>query len=373
MIRCHMLFLAILCAACPCSLTAQEKAPGAIGPPVEIPGTQRLTLHSAIAGADYALDVNLPRHYGDSAGSFPVLFLLDGQWDFPLVSAMYGEQYYDGFVPEIVIVGISRAGAGLNHDSLRVSDLTPTRVASMPQSGNAPLFLRCIKEEIIPFVQSRFRVLPGDRALMGTSLGGLFTLYAMFHETPLFAKYILTSPAAGWDNGVLFSWEKEYAESHARLPVKLYMARAELEGPMTEYERFLAALTARHYAGLELATSVVEGMGHSGGKAVGFARGLQAVYARPVVALGRSRLDALTGTYRLSPQAAASVIREGDHLVLVAPDSTRFPLLASSERDFFVKGFYFFLTFHTDAAGNATGARVETFGGAFDVTREASR
>jgi len=371
--RIHVLVLSALCAAGAAGLTAQEKAPRESPAPVEIPGTQRLTLHSPIAGTDYALDVSLPRMYRDTTRSFPVLFLVDGQWDFPLVNAMFGEQYYDGFVPDIIVVGISRAGSGLNHDSLRVSDLTPTHIASLPQSGNAPSFLRCIREEIIPFIASHYRVLPGDRALMGTSLGGLFTLYVMFHDTDLFGRYILTSPAVGWDGGVLFKYEQEYAAAHTRLPVRLFIARAELEAGIPEYTKFLDQLTARHYAGLELTTSVAEGMGHSGGKAVGFARGMQAAYARPVVTPDRSRLDALAGSYRLSPQVAVKVVREDDHCVLVTPDGSHVPLLASSDREFFAKGMYLFVTFRTDAAGIVTGARVETFGGTFDVTREAGR
>ncbi len=344
------------------SSVAQENGAGSL-PMVPVLGTQLLKIHSAIVGRDYELHVNLPRFYSDTTRTFPVLYLMDSQWDFPLVNAVFGEQYYDGFVPEIVIVGIAPGGTNPNYDSLRTMDLTPTRVAQAPQSGGGPKFLEFIKKEVIPLVESKYRVKKDDRALMGSSLGGLFTLYAMFEETGLFNRYILTSPAIQWDNGVLYSYEKEYSAKNTRLPVHLFMARAELEGSGADFQKFVDLLKSRNYGGLDFQTSVVEGMGHSGGKSVGYPRGLQAVYARPSVTLDPSQLDAFVGTYQINPQISVGIVRVDQQLVLVAPDSSKIPLLASSDKDFFVKGTYLFLHFDKDAAGKVRGAIVEQFGG----------
>jgi predicted alpha/beta superfamily hydrolase len=352
-----------------CAALSQENSAGTQLPMVPILGTQQLKLHSAVVGRDYVLDISLPRGYRDTSKYFPVLFLLDSQWDFPLVNAVFGEQYYDGFVPDIVIVGISPAGEHPNYDSLRVSDLTPATVKGMPQSGNAAKFLECIKREAIPLIESRYRVKHDDRALMGSSLGGLFTLYAMFHETGSFSRYILTSPSVGWDNGVLFTYEKEYAAKNSNLPVHLFMARAELEGGGPDYDRFVDQLKGRHYAGLDFRTSMLEGMGHSGGKSIGYPRGLQAAYARPAVTLDASKLNVFVGKYRVNPEVTVSIVQEAGQLVLVAPDGTRIPLFASSEKDFFVKGSYLFLKFDLSETGSVTGARVETFDGNMVVTR----
>jgi len=338
-------------------------------PMVEILGTQCLTIRSNILGMDYVLDVNLPRNYQDSTRTFPVLFLIDSQWDFPLVNAVYGEQYYDGFVPEIVIVGIRPGGPHPNYDSLRTRDLTPTTVGQVPYSGGASKFLAFIKQEVIPEIESKYRVKKDDRALMGSSLGGLFTLYAMFHETSLFNRYILTSPSVSWDNGILFTYEKEYASKNSSLPVKLFMARAELEGGAPEFTKFVDQIKARAYSGLDFQTSILEGMGHSGGKSIGYPRGLQAAYARSVVSLGPATLDAYVGKYQLGPDVTGNLVREGSQLVMIVPDGTRVPLLASSERDFFVKGIYLFLRFEKDEAGLVTGIHVEQFGGSVFVKK----
>lgn len=92
-------------------------------PKVEIPGTQSHKITSSIVGQEYDLYINMPRNYQDTTKTFPVLYLLDAQWDFPLVNAVFGEQYYDGFVPEIIIVGITWGGNDPNYDMLRARDI----------------------------------------------------------------------------------------------------------------------------------------------------------------------------------------------------------------------------------------------------------
>src|SRR5690606_31076537 len=105
---------------------------------------------------------------------------LDSQWDFPLLSSIYGQQYYDGFIPEVIIVGITWGGANPNYDQLRARDLTPPNAVQGVMYGNAANFLGFIKNELTPFVESTFRVKKNDRTLVGSSFGGLFTLYALF-------------------------------------------------------------------------------------------------------------------------------------------------------------------------------------------------
>lgn len=341
---------------------------GAISlPVVGIPGTQLLKIHSAIVGQDYDLYINLPRNYKDTTRAFPVLYLLDAQWDFPLVSAVFGQQYYDGFVPEIVTVGITWGGSNPNYDGLRARDLTPTNITQMPYTGNAPKFLDFIKKELIPFIELKYRTVKNDRTFMGSSLGGLFALYVMFHETEVFNRFVVTSPALGWDNGVLNTYEKNYAGKNSRLPVRLFMAMGELEAGVAEFQNFVNHLKARNYEDLDLQIRILEGIGHSGSKAEGFARGMQAVFARPSLSIEPAILERYVGTYQLNPQIKIEILKEDDRLVLVAPPyNTKTALYAESEKDFYTKGIYLFLRFQHSDTGKVTGLHLEQFqGGAF--------
>ncbi len=346
------------------SAMAQEEITQSVAslPPVTILGTQLQHITSTITGEEYDLYINLPRNYQDQSRTFPVLYLLDGQWDFPLVMSVFGEQYYDGFVPEIVIVGITWRGSNLNYDSLRVRDFTPTTVPQLPHSGNALKFLEFIKKELIPFIEANYRVVPNDRTLVGSSLGGLFTLYALFYENELFNRYILTSPSLQWDNGVLYNFEKSFAVKKSPFPIKLYMAIGEYEGT-ADFQKFVNHLKERNNSALTLTTRVLDGIGHSGTKAEGYARGLQTVFARPSIRVNPSLLAPYVGSYQINPQLTIKVFVEDDQLVALTPDSTKIILFAETATDFYIKGAYLFVHFKKDETGSVNGFQLQQFNG----------
>jgi predicted alpha/beta superfamily hydrolase len=328
---------------------------------VEIPGTQRLKLASAIVEQEYDIYVQLPGNYSDTSKTFPVIYVLDGQWDFSLVTALYGQQYYDGFIPAMIVVGITWGGTKPDHDFLRARDLTPTH-AGPPQSGGAPKFLAFIKNELIPFIESKYRAANNDRTLMGSSYGGLFTLYAMFHETATFQRYVLTSPALGFDNGVTYTYEKDYAARNRQLPAKLFMAIGGFEG-VPEFQGFVDRLKTRNYDGLQLESRVLEGMGHSGGKAEGYTRGLQSVFSRPSLKLDPGVMDPYVGEYQHPSGMKINILTEHDQLVARVAKNGEIVLHAETEKDFYVKGQRLNIHFKKDDAGKVTGFQMERYGG----------
>ncbi len=330
-------------------------------PRVEIPGSQLRKITSAIVGQEYDLYIHFPRGYGRNDQKHPVLYVLDAQWDFPLVTAIFGSQFYDGFLPGLVIVGITWGGKNPNHDSLRARDLTPNNAAALPQSGGAPKFLAFIKQELVPFIASQYHV-SDDRTLMGSSFGGLFALYALFTETELFRRYVLTSPALGWANEGIYTFEKNYAAKTSRLSARLFMAVGELED-VAGFQKFVDQLKARNYQGFSLQTRVLENTGHSGTKAEGYTRGLQFVFARPSLKLEAAILAQYAGAYQLNPETKILIFMENDHLVAQGPYNAKLVLHAETEQDFYVPGQYLFARFKKDEKGRVSGFQLEQFGG----------
>jgi predicted alpha/beta superfamily hydrolase len=347
----------------------------------EIPGTQVLRITSSIvAGQEYELHIQLPRNYQDSKTTFPVIYLTDSQYFFPLLNGLIGGEYYDGFMPGVIVVGITWVGTD-PVESYRLRDLTPTKIAQGGPSGNGPNFLAFIKKELIPFIESKYRTKNGDRTLMGASFGGLFTLYALFTETELFNRYVLTSPALGWDNEIISSYEKDYRAKTIELPARVYVAVGELEGKLVDdLERFVNHLKARNYKGLELQTRILGNMGHSATTAEGYTRGLQWIFARPSVELTAAVLEQYLGPYEMALPAVAkmapikfTIVKENGQLVVIAPNSPKveFPkiiLSAETETDFYVKGRYVFVHF-SKSNGKVTGFQAELF----DTTLTASK
>jgi predicted alpha/beta superfamily hydrolase len=333
-------------------------------PLVEISGSQLIKYTSKIiSGQEYELLINLPGDYQRNTGKkYPVIYLLDAQWDFPLVYSIYGQQYYDGYIPAAIVVGIRWGGKNPKPDSLRARDFTPTNVQGTVQSGGAQKFLSFIKTELIPFIESKYRV-SNDRTLIGSSLGGLFTLYTLFNEPDVFKHYVLTSPSVQWDNEVLYSYEKSFGEKKLKTPVTLSMAVGEFEGLLVPYNKFVAHLRSRNYKDIALESRILENTGHSGTKAEGYTRGLQFAFSRPSLKLPESLLNEYVGDYELRPGVILKATHENGQLVVTTPDGNKIIFLAETPSDFYIKGQYLRVRYIKDSTGKVSGARVEQFGG----------
>jgi predicted alpha/beta superfamily hydrolase len=246
---------------------------------VMIPDTEVRALESSATGRSYDLYIRFPREYArDHEKRFPVLYVLDGQWDFKLLDSVYGGLLYDEFVPQMIIVGITYSGNAPDYDALRAMDYTPAQDPSIPGSGGAPEFHSFLKDEVIPFIEANYPVDPSQRVLMGSSFGGSFALYAMFEEPELFRGYVVASPAVVYGNRIAFAQEADYARSHQNLPVRLFLSVGELEGLSVPVQQFMQILSERGYTGLEMETRIIEGERHAGNKPEAFNRGLRFVF-----------------------------------------------------------------------------------------------
>lgn len=257
----------------------QPQKPTASFPRVSIPCTEIRQLSSTATGRDYDLYIRLPNEYEKYPKvKYPVLYLLDAQWDFKMLDSIYGGLEYDEFVPEMIIVGITYSGEDADYNALRAMDLSPIPDPSIKGTGDAPKFFAFLKEQLIPFIESNYQTDPTRRVLMGSSFGGLFTMYAMLTEPALFSGYVASSPYVVYGNRYAFQQEAEYAKSHTDLPVKLFISVGETEGLKQPVQMFMDELNGRNYTGLDLETRVLEDEGHSSNKPESYNRGLRFVF-----------------------------------------------------------------------------------------------
>lgn len=236
-------------------------------------------MNSASTGRSYDLYIHKPADFDKNKDKkYPVLYLLDGQWDFKLLDSVVGGLVFDKWMPDIVIVGITYSGAHPDYDALRATDYTPTP-GDRKGSGDGPKFLHFMKAELIPFIELNYRGEPTRRILGGHSLGGLFTLYAMLTDPTLFWGYLAGSPAIPWGNDFLVKQEAEYAKQHQDLPARLFCAVGGAEPLLTPGINFVKTLAARNYNGLHWDGRVIEAERHSGVKPEFYNRGLRFLFS----------------------------------------------------------------------------------------------
>jgi predicted alpha/beta superfamily hydrolase len=330
-------------------------------PPVTIPGSEIRKISSEIvAGQEYELHILLPGGYRNNTKKYPVVYLMDAQWDFPLLKSIYGQQYYDGFIPELIIVGVTWGGSNPNADSLRVRDYTPTNDGRV-QSGGADRFLSFMRNELFPYIENNYRAEANNRSIMGCSLGGLITLYALFTQPDMFNGYAAASPAISWDKNVLDQYEKKYMESNPVLPGRLLMSFGSVERGLPRFQQFSALMKSRNYQGLQVKSVVLENTGHSGTKSETFGRGIQYIFERPRLKLEHAKLEQYKGLYRSENGNAAEIKIEGQGLVFQFTAMNRYLLYASGESAFYSDAEYFNLEFKLES-GATNGFQLNRYG-----------
>ena len=338
-------------------------------PKVDIPGSEvRKITSKIVAGQEYELQIMLPGSFKTSNKKYPVIYLMDSQWDFPLLKCLYGEHYFDGFVPELIVVGVTWGGVNPNPDSLRARDYTPTMETRLPQSGGADKFLSFMKNELFPFIETNYKADKNNRTLMGCSLGGLFTLYTLFTQPELFTGYAAASPAVGWGNEVLYKYEKEFAEKRSAKPLRVYMTVGDVERGRSTFERFAAQMANRNYTSVALKSKVLENTGHSGTKTETFSRGMQYVFEKPKLNLDAALLNKYVGPYQSPTGSKVDIKNEDGKLALYFSPTNKYSLYSASETDFYTTSEFFNLEFKNEG-GKTSGFQFNRYNNSQFMTK----
>lgn len=155
-----------------------------------------------ISGDDqrqYRIFVAIPRMPVPING-YPVLYMLDGNGQFPL--AVNGYLPANGDAPLIIAIGYPTNYA-YNVDE-RTRDYTPTAPGEeFAKGGHAENFFLFIHQKLKPWATSRYTINSNRQTLSGHSFGGLFTLYTLFNHPDEFQRYVASSPSLWWGNGIV--------------------------------------------------------------------------------------------------------------------------------------------------------------------------
>ena len=280
---------------------------------------ETVTLRSEVLDQLRTVYVSLPASYHQSQRSYPVLYLLDGNWHFPVVASQV--RYLsecgasDIIVPELIVVGIE------NID--RDRDYTPTHVPeyqgmSFPTSGGAAQFRRFMTEELIPIIDNSYRTVP-HRVLGGWSFGGLFTIDTMLQEPQPFFAFVGISPSIWWQDELLLSRPlRNRFDRSSRLVMTI---GADEQGGMSHAaaSKFAEQLERDPVEGLEVTFIEIEGAGHNQSLPLAYYRSLRALYADwlapdEVIESGRRSVEKyyedLSGEYGFAVPVPEQVLTE---------------------------------------------------------------
>jgi predicted alpha/beta superfamily hydrolase len=161
---------------------------------------------------------------------YPVLYLQDGQNVFDARTAAFGVEWgfdeaaermiHDGEIEELIIVGVYNTPA-------RMAEYTP-KWSEREDTGRADPYGTFLMSELMPFIQETYRTLPVRTGLLGSSLGGLCSLYLGLRFPDRFTRVGAVSPSLWFGQGTMFAWIESMTRIHG--PERLWVCAGSLEG-----------------------------------------------------------------------------------------------------------------------------------------------
>jgi predicted alpha/beta superfamily hydrolase len=164
------------------------------------------TLHAPELGWDVHYRIFLPPSYEEHhTKRYPVLYAHDGQALFSVapdpgdphswrMDDALNQLYEYGVIEEIIVVAISTK-------SHRLELLSPTKDGTYG-GGRGADYLKFILETLKPHVDKTWRTLPDreNTAMIGASMGGLFSFYAAWSRSDVISRAACLSASFWWDD-----------------------------------------------------------------------------------------------------------------------------------------------------------------------------
>ena len=192
---------------------------------------KKYSIRSKVLKEERPYWVYLPSSYNarDKTRCYPVLYLLDGDGHFQSVSGVV--DFMSGAsgssqIPELIVIAIPNTN--------RIRDLAPTHTTtgyfgekddSLEPSGGGDAFLKFIRDELFPQIDSKFHT-STIRILVGHSLGGLLAIHTLLHQPDMFYGYVAIDPSLWWDNEILTRQAASELKTIRKLRKTLYISSA---------------------------------------------------------------------------------------------------------------------------------------------------
>jgi len=232
------------------------------------------TFFSKILSEERTFSVYLPRGYDHANAKYPLLLALDGYFLWTISTVDYLS--FAGDIPQMVVLAIDSTD--------RDRDFTPTNSKNLegeevPSSGGAKNFLRFLETELIPHLESRYRLEP-FRLLAGHSMGGLFVSYALLENPGLFQAYLAMSPTLPWDSDWLIRQMESKLPGQYPRQIFYQLGMDNQGGPMLDSaQAFMAMLKQKSPGKLEYGFTRYEHESHISCYQIALYHALKAIYA----------------------------------------------------------------------------------------------
>ncbi len=171
----------------------------------------------------------LPPNYS-TGGLFPVIYMHDGQNLFDNATSFAGEWKVDEILDSpYTYRGFSAIVVAIyNDDKERINEYSPWKNDSLGIGGDGDKYVKFIVNTLKPFIDRHYRTLSSreNTAIIGSSMGGLISLYAALEYPDVFGKAAIFSPSL-WFSPKMNIYLQKYKRKKIQ---HLYFLAGEKEG-----------------------------------------------------------------------------------------------------------------------------------------------
>jgi predicted alpha/beta superfamily hydrolase len=170
-----------------------------------------------------------PSYAAEPERRYPVLYMHDGQNLFDRATSFSEEWEVDRTLEEASADGLEAIVVGVsNTGEERLDEYGPWRDEEHAAGGRADLYLDFLEHTLKPRIDADFRTLPerGSTGIVGSSMGGLLSLYAFFRRPGTFGFAGVMSPSLWFAERAAFGFVQEAPF----VPGRLYLDVGTREG-----------------------------------------------------------------------------------------------------------------------------------------------
>jgi len=179
------------------------------------------------------LFVYLPPSYTVEADRrYPVVYMQDGQNLFDESLSYAGEWQVDETMEALSRAGIEAIVVGIpNMETRRIDEYSPFKDHRSHKGGRGDWYVAFMANTVKPLIDRDFRTMPAREhtGVLGSSMGGVISLYAFFSRSDVFGFGGVMSPSLWFAQESIFS----YVRQAAFKPGKLYLDIGTHEGSDT--------------------------------------------------------------------------------------------------------------------------------------------
>lgn len=218
---------------------------------------RELSIYDAEIDDTFIVHISLPPDYSEDQ-KYPMVVMTDGVWrlsDHPELRPMMTE----GEIESVILVSIGYP-IGYKYTEIRARDLV-----NVPES-----FLHFIVDNLVPYLSEIYPVDPENMTLTGHSLGGYWTIFAMFNNDTIgkntFQNFLIGSPSFSASTGLMDidDFEQAYYNRTQSLGYNVYFSVGAEEDSdfVLPLNKFVEKFKSRNYEGLQMKYDVLEGYVH---------------------------------------------------------------------------------------------------------------